>query len=288
MAIFKPIKHADKDCTIESLPHSRIQAFFDILRYQWRKMVACSLILFACAIPLIVVFYIEIKGIAYFAGQFSQELIDKDTYLSSVFSTLNYSNLFLILAFALFGLGIGVVHRIYVKLCWQKGILFQSELNEGLKKNSLQDVIVSMIFAALLFLAGLVYGISLITESHLTILVIIFYVVVMAIFLPIMFIFFQMNAVYKDSFMRKLKNSFLIFGRTFPFAILWLIIFLAPFALLFLGTDLAILITLGCYFLIYFPLGFLALNLFLLKIFDKYINARFYPEIVDLGIWRKL
>lgn len=287
MAIFKPIKHAEKDCTIDSLPHSRFQAFFDILKYQWRKMVVCSLILFACAIPLILVFYIEIKGIAYYIGQLSEELIDKETYLSGIFSTLNYSNLFLVAAFSIFAFGIGVVHRVYVKLCWQKGILFSDELREGLKQNSLQDVVVALFFAILLFLAGLVYGITLITDTNLSILVIILYAAVVFIFLPIIFIFFEMNTIYKDKFKIKIKNSFLIYSRTLPCAILWLIIFLAPFALLFIGTDLAILITLTCYFLIYFPLCFLALNLFLLKIFDRYINARFYPEIVDLGIWKK-
>ena len=139
----------------------------------------------------------------------------------------------------------------------------------------------------ILFLAGLVYGLSLITETKLTILVIVFYVVVVLIFLPIMFIFFEMNSVYKATFKMKLKNSFLIYTRTFPFAILCVIIFLAPFSLLLIGSDLAILLTLFLYFVFYFPIGYLGLNLFLLKIFDKYINIRFYPEIVDLGIWRK-
>lgn len=287
MGMFKPIKYAEKDCTIDSLPHSRVQAFFDILKYQWRKVLICSLILFACSLPLIVVFYIEIKGIAYYVSQFLKEEIDRETYLNGVFPVINYSNLFLILGFALFAFSIGVVHRVYVKLCWQKGILFQDELKEGLKQNTLQNVIVSVIFAILFFLAGLVYGVSFIAESTLMVLVVIFYVVVIFIFLPIMFIFFEMNAVYKDNFKTKLKNSALIYSRTFPFAILCIVIFLAPLGLLFIGTDLAILITLGCYFLIYFPLAFLGLNLFMMKIFDKYINARFYPEIVDLGIWRK-
>ena len=285
--MFKPIKHAEKDCTVDSLPHSRIQAFFDILRFQWRKVIICSLILFACSIPLSLLFYVELKGIAYYTSQFSNGLINRESYLSNVFSSINYSNLFLILAFAILAIGIGVINRVYVKLCWQKGILFKDDLKEGFKQNSLQNAIISVIFAVLLFLAGLVYGLSLITETKLTILVIVFYVVVVLIFLPIMFIFFEMNSVYKATFKMKLKNSFLIYTRTFPFAILCVIIFLAPFSLLLIGSDLAILLTLFLYFVFYFPIGYLGLNLFLLKIFDKYINIRFYPEIVDLGIWRK-
>ena len=125
--MFKPIKHAEKDCTVDSLPHSRIQAFFDILRFQWRKVIICSLIFFACSIPLSLLFYVELKGIAYYTSQFSNGLIDRESYLSNVFSSINYSNLFLILAFAILAIGIGVINRVYVKLCWQKGILFKDD-----------------------------------------------------------------------------------------------------------------------------------------------------------------
>ncbi|MBR1581879.1 MAG: hypothetical protein IJ656_03465 [Bacilli bacterium] len=279
-------KHSSSDFTINNLPHSRIQAFFDILKTQWRKMLWNFLFFFLGALPFIIVSILNLRGITYGFQSISSGSANENEVYFNMFSVNNYSNLFNIGSFLVFTIVISGLSRIYTKLCWQKGMLYFSDFGLGIKQNLLQNAFFSIIIPIMVFLVGMFHSFAHFNLNSLMPLVFVFYGIIIFVFLPWYFIFTSMSAIYEEKFIPKLRNSFSILIRVFIPLGGFIIVLVLPFGLLFIGNFIVNIFTFALFFLIYFPIWYLAYNLYINKVFDKYINQRFYPEIVNRGIWR--
>ena len=96
----------------------------------------------------------------------------------------------------------------------------------------------------------------------------------------------QVN-IYNMNIIKSTKNSLLFLFKTVPVCILFSLIFVLVM-LVSLIPNITIRILIYIFVIVFaFPIYYLAWFLYSSSQFDKYINAEYYPDIVDKGIVRK-
>ena len=269
------------------LPHSRVQAFFDICKTQWRKMLFNCLFFLFAGIPIGLIASLMIRGIYINLGAISAGTLSEEEGYANVFSVMNYSFLFLALAMVMVSILMSGLSRIYIKLCWQKGILYFSDFWLGIKQNSLQNGLFSLFVALLFPLASVFHSFLFMYFRSLLPLAFIFYFLIAFLFIPWLLVFYFMTAIYQMTFFGRIKGAFQIMMRGYLPILGFMIVLYAPLLVLISVNAIAISIVMVVYALIYVPLWYLAFVLLALKLFDKHINRYSYPDLVDRGIWRK-
>lgn len=268
------------------LPSNRWQSFGDILKNRFNILLKIGSILTISGLPLIILVIIRNILIYDIKLALLNEFITVEAAAQSVFQTRNFFNLLQIAAFLLIGLMFSGLIRIIRNLIWQEPIFFASDFKKGLSQNYAHTLLLFLLGGFLFFLVRflITYG-NFISESSAYTWALVFAIVLCVLFLPTaVFSLFQ-NDLYQLSLKAKLKNSFLLFMRTFLYSFP-LIIF--PFSFWFLtllniGYWFVLVFILG--FLLILPITFLAYGEFAFYCFDEAINKTHHPEIYKKGIF---
>ena len=275
----KQEKHITDQDVKQSLPTTRKEVFFDLLKYRKMSLFALSCYTFMFFIPLAV-------DLFYFNYLESMAIIaEKYEYL---FSLIFYSMLIMLPCMVIGFIGFAGAFYTAKRIVWQEGISLASDFFKGIKENWKHALINGVIFGLVLF--GLVVGGSylliyapitpVVRGIGLGALILVFMLFGMVIALN-----FTQDVYYENGYGVTLKNSFSFLGL-----LNWKIL------LVFLFST-GVVVTLGLFNLVTLAIGLIlfaftnsvVIILYTLishSAFDKYINKEHYPDMVNKGLYK--
>ena len=262
-----------------SLPTSRKEVFFDLLRNRKMSLFALSCFTFMFFIPLAVDLfffnYLESAAIA----------ADKKEYL---FSLVFYSMCIMIPCMVVGFIGFAGAFYTAKRLVWQEDINLAVDFFHGIKENWKHAIINGLLFGVILF--GVVIGGSYLLifapTSPITCgigigaLILVFLTFGMVIALN-----FTQDVYYENGILTTFKNSFCFLGL-----LNWriLVLFILTTGGLFV-LSIFNLITLGIGLFLFAILNSVVIIIYTLlshSVFDKYINQEHYPDMVGKGLYK--
>ena len=272
-------RHITDEDVKHSLPHSRKEVFFDLLKHRKMTLFAmssfCFMFFIPMAIDLIVFNFFEAGAIAN----------DKSEYL---FSLVFYSMVILIPCMMIGFLGLAGAFYAAKKIVWQEGAMMSQEFFHGIKDNWLHALINGFIFGVVTF--GLVVGGSyliifspispIICGIGIGALILVFLIIGM-----LMPIFFAQDVYYTNSYWTTFKNSFSFMGL-----LNWkvLVIFLlSTGGLVALCAINFVTMIIGLF--LFAVLNSVVIILYTLishNVFDRFININHYPDMVGKGLYK--
>ena len=275
------IKKAKTDFTINDLPKNRWEVFGDCLKERFLLFLSMGVVLLLFALPLFFVTILSDNTMgalysAYINGEHSQE-----EFYALVQSANSLYALFFISCYIVLAVGIAGVMQVIRQLVWGEGIFFMQDLIEGIKSNGLN-------YASIAFLSGLAaYLINTFLPIQSNGFLIAVPIVLSFVFLPPIGFMISQIVIYKNPFFKYLINGFMLYIKTVPTTLPFLLLFMIP---AFLGLNLIPLIVkyviLFVFFLLLAPMLLTGWFLYCCSVFDKLINKEFYPEIYDKGVYR--
>ncbi len=275
----KEEKHITDQDVKQSLPSTRKEVFFDLLKYRKMSLFALSCYTFMFFIPLAV-------DLFYFNYLESMAIIaEKYEYL---FSLIFYSMLIMLPCMVIGFIGFAGAFYTAKRMVWQEGISLASDFFRGIKENWKDALINGVIFGLVLF--GLVVGGSyLLIYAPVTPVVrgiglgalILFFLV----FGMVIALHFTQCVYYENSYGVTLKNSFSFLGL-----LNWKILLVFLFSTgVVVALALFNLITLAVGLILFAFTNSVVIILYTLishTAFDKYINKEHYPEMVNKGLYK--
>ena len=275
----KEEKHITDQDVKQTLPTTRKEVFFDLLKYRKMMLFALSCYVFMFFIPLAV-------DLLYFNFVESMAIdAEKNEYL---FSLIFYSMLIMLPCMMIGFIGLAGGFYVAKKLVWQEGISLASDFFKGLKENWKHALINGFIFGLVLF--GLVIGGSFLmiyADVHPVVrgIGIGALIVLFLVFGMVSALNFTQGVYYENSFGVTLKNSFSFLGL-----LNWkvFLIYLLSTGTVFV-LSLFNFLTLAIGLLLFAVFNGVVIVLYTLvshAAFDKYINQEHYPEMVNKGLYK--
>ena len=272
-------KHVTDEDAKRSLPHSRKEVFFDLLRHRKMTLFALSCFAFMFFIPL---------AVDLFWFNFLESVAIANEKYEYLFSLFFYSMLIAIPCMVVGFLGLAGAFYVARQMVWQENVNLSVDFFHGIKSNWKHAIINGFVFGVLLF--GLVVGstyLIIFMRSQPILLgigigaLILFFLV----FGMVIALNFAQDVYYENGVITTFKNSFCFLGL-----LNWKVL------VTFLLTT-GVVVTLGCFNLITLAIGmvcFAFLNSLVVIIytllahsaFDKYINKEHYPDMVGKGLYK--
>ena len=272
-------KYSQTEFDEYGLPHNRKEVFFDVLKNRYGVIVCCGLIMCLFTLPY---FAVKVLGETVFTSvfyKFDGDMTAAEDYAKVLrfYISLAHIPCFIIMALALAG-----VVKVIRQLIWAEALFFETDFFSGIKQNGLHYALTFALYGVIKSLDYLLLTVNVSTPFvlYLPTGVIIVFIV------PLLMTALSQTAVYSVTYPRLISNSFKLYVKNIPVNLLFVIILIIG-----LLTDF-ITITLLKYAVIFIEILLLltpyimARMLFDFSVFDKYINARNYPELVDKGLIR--
>ena len=264
---------------IKSLPHSRKEVFFDLLRHRKMTLFSLSCFTFMFFIPLAVdLFYFNFLEMAAIATE-------KYEYL---FSLVFYSMVIMLPCMIIGFIGLAGAFYVAKRLVWQESTSLAVDFFYGIKENWKHALVNGIIFGITLF--GLIVGGSYLLIYSPTApiwcgigigaLILLFIVLGMVNALT-----FTQDVYYSNPFMTTVKNAFSFMGL-----LNWrvLVTFLLTTGLV-VGLGCINFVTLAIGMVLFAFLNSAVIIIYTLmshEVFDKYINKDYYPDMVGKGLYK--
>ena len=264
---------------IKSLPHSRKEVFFDLLRHRKMTLFSLSCFTFMFFIPLAVdLFYFNFLEMAAIATE-------KYEYL---FSLVFYSMVIMLPCMIIGFIGLAGAFYVAKRLVWQESTSLAVDFFFGIKENWKHALVNGIIFGITLF--GLIVGGSYLLIYSPTApvwcgvgigaLILLFIVLGMVNALT-----FTQDVYYSNPFMTTVKNAFSFMGL-----LNWrvLVTFLLTTGLV-VGLGCINFVTLAIGMVLFAFLNSAVIIIYTLmshEVFDKYINKDYYPDMVGKGLYK--
>ena len=275
----KAEKHITDQDVKKTLPRTRKEVFFDLLKNRKMTLFALSCYVFMFFIPLAVdlLYFNFVEAMAISA--------EKSEYL---FSLIFYSMLIMLPCMMIGFIGLAGGFYVAKKLVWQEGISLANDFFKGIKENWKHALINGFIFGLVLF--GLVVGGAFLVihaDVHPVVrgIGIGALIVLFLVFGMVVAINFTQGVYYENSFGVTLKNSFSFLGL-----LNWKV-----FVIYLLSTG--VVFTLSLFNFLTLTIGLLLFAVFNSVVivlytlvshaaFDKYINQEHYPDMVNKGLYK--
>ena len=264
---------------IKSLPHSRKEVFFDLLRHRKMTLFSLSCFTFMFFIPLAVdLFYFNFLEMAAIATE-------KYEYL---FSLVFYSMVIMLPCMIIGFIGLAGAFYVAKRLVWQESTSLAVDFFSGIKDNWKHALVNGIIFGITLF--GLIVGGSYLLIYSPTApvwcgigigaLILLFIVLGMVNALT-----FTQDVYYSNPFMTTVKNAFSFMGL-----LNWrvLVTFLLTTGLV-VGLGCINFVTLAIGMVLFAFLNSAVIIIYTLmshEVFDKYIKKDYYPDMVGKGLYK--
>lgn len=273
-------------------PKNRKEVFLVLIKYHKLSLLKINLWISLFSLLTLLAIYFGIFVIAQVPSLISNGTIEMvkegDLDYSVLFTSVFYLiALFLVLIVTNIPLFLGIGGGIYVisLLCYgESNVLITKDFFNGIKRNAKEMILLSLIFSiASLFMIA-IFGIYLLMDTFLIVKVIsnIIGVLVFLIVSIVTFVGLNYANTYKSSFLKLLRNSFLIaFSKplkTIGFLLLASVFFFLLFIPIRIPIFSLLVIFVGySYFLV---IEFLYTS----SLFDEYINKKAHIELVGKGI----
>lgn len=278
----KKIKVAESDFLPEMLPKNRKEVFFDCLKMRYPVFLWAGIVLFLFSLPVCLLLLFRDFQIYGLYASFQSGGINENELSVALTSYRVSFTLAQIIALPIFGLGLAGVIKVLRRLIWGEGIFYSADFKDGIKENGLRYVI---LFA----LAGVIISLCVFIETYMSdagnpVRYILFAILIILL-LPAMLYMFSLTAIYNIKAWGCIKNSFILYVKTFPVTILFALILAAVyFGLLFIP-NLTVKYILAPILIVFaLPLFITAWLLYSCRVFDKFINKEHHPEYYNKGI----
>ena len=278
-------KVAKIDFTEASLPHSRRDVFRDVLKNRWKDLLKLGALLLLFSLPLLVFGAVGEINAANIYAEYKNGAISAETYASEVAASNGAFALIKIIGYLIFSVGIAGSARVLRQIIWDEPLFFSEDFRDGIKIYGGQ-------FALAMFLYGLCsYTAVFFSSAANGILYAIALGLGVFILLPAMFFWLSERTVYANRIGENIRNGFMFYVRTLfksigmlllaflPFILEYVLEFFGLYNFIFKYSYLLI-----CTFL-FLPLGIMLWLLYTYSVFDKYINAELFPEILHKGFY---
>lgn len=274
-------KFASQDYTPSMLPHNRKEVFFDVIQLHWSRFLLYGIGFFLLSLPLHLLSLSETAAVwdmAATAETISESLQARILAVKSATAFLKIPCLLLL------ALGLAGFIRVIRQYAWMENVLFWKDFLSGIKNNGKQMLLLGL-------LAGLVYALSnyalhlsnTMEDAFMTVLLRLPLGVSVLFALPTAAYTVVAVSVYKNRIGRQCYLGFALYVSNFWKTLLTLGCFIAPAALQLIPNWTVMLLgRVLCSLL--FPLILLAWTLFVFNQFDKNINAKTYPQLVNKGL----
>ena len=270
----KKRKSANRDFTEDSLPHNRVEVFFDVLKQRYDVLLKIGALLLVFLLPTLIVgligdvTYLNVLS----EGQASEAEL---AALNQTFTLINVGPI------AFFGLGLAGAIKVVRNLVWGEPVFFWKDFFSGIKQNRLIYVFVFLIFALVKLLLS--YLNALIPSDLLRALPSAICLVFLA---PIGMFELSATVVYKDGFLSLLGNSVKFFVKSAPVCFVFVLVLAGAFLIDYIELFILRCVLKVLAIVLFLPLYILAWTLFSHRVFDKMVNTALYPDYVDKGIYR--
>lgn len=281
---FKRSKYRANDFSVNDLPLTRKSQFFDIFKHEWKTLLLIGLLLLLFSLPYLAVnfvhWFIRVNLPAQLSSGGSNE---EQIYQALQFTEIIYE-LALIPMTLIVVIPIAGIARVLKRLVHGEGLLFKSDFVEGIKLNIVQFLLITLIYAVLRFTTQFIYIYIGDIPFISTIIRGVSMGVLYALFLPILLFMLAQANIYKMNLGTNFKNSYQLAIRSI---LVMLVFSFIIFGVYFLRYIQNIILQLGIctiVILVLAPLYLLALSLYTMSKFDKYINEENYKEIYRKGL----
>lgn len=276
-----------KDFTVNELPQTRKDQFWHILQNNRSILFKCGLIMALCFLLPILIETVFLRFDSLFYKQFEAAEITKVQY-----NSLHLINTIVVcvadILFApLIAVGLSGTNWVISRLIKGDLILFSDDFKIGLKKNyNVQAILftIAMIIVSLFRFFSEYFGAF--EGSVLQFTFIPLYIGIVLIIIPLGIISLSFSSNYNGKILTCIKNSFLIylsgFWQIFVFVlVLFAFIYFPPL----LGNE-AVVGTIYLALIIFLlPIFILCFGEFMMFVFDKYINSKYYPDQCFEGLY---
>lgn len=279
-------KKRNENFTTQDLPKNRRQVFKFIYKNRLIEQFNAGLLCILFCLPLIAWQIISYSTRRDLNVSSLSELEQFNEYLN-LLTTKNIINIPCIMLAS-----VGLAGLVYVirKLCFNEPISLLKDFGKGIKNSWLQYLIISFILGVNIYIIDNVFN-YLIYYPNVSGVLRIGLLVFMLIFnfsMLIVYIYaFAISGLYNTSLLQIFKGAFML---TFKKYFTNLVMFFAgvlPLLVFFIQIFPPIVIVIGAFILIFGGLSFsiIVTSLFVYAQFDKFINEKSYPELVNKGIF---
>ncbi len=262
------------------LPRNRFQEFRYVIK-QWDKMLALSLFVALFALPLVALLYVSAVAEASLLEKYSGT-----QYLAQVISLRITTALISPLGFYLLILALQGAFYFIRRRVWGQGSSLVQDFFKGVRTSFVASILPALLSSlTFLFFVSAVWFVPIaVTDTILQIVAYLAVALVVTLTVSATMFDIAQNAIYKISVFQRLKNSFIFALSKFPKNFLVVLATFAPFAFTLVWTVLGVVVSFTLMALYWFGGSVLLQTLYCHSVFDKYINAKSYPDLVRKGL----
>lgn len=274
-------KHSNnKDFTYESLPKTRKEQYFQIIKDNFLLLVKLGLFCLLFLTPFLVSFFLKETSIRNIGNDASLSIGQQKSMYISLEITFNS---IYIVCLMIFFIGLGGIIKILRRVIWNEPVFFKEDFLLGLKDNLLQSILIGFLIGVLNFICVLFYYLL---NAKYRFVSYIFVGISLAIVVPILLLTDYVGSIYQNKFTVSFKISARLFlRRGFLFLIPLLIIYGMYFVSMIPLGSIYISLIYIVIFVFVLPLIILMSYIINFKILDDYINAYYYPDNAYLGLY---
>lgn len=270
------------------LPRNRKQLFGYLAR-RWDAVMSVSLLVALFSVPLVVIVLatsvIEVNITLQMSQATSNEQLA--VYVLRLLRTQSVGGVLSVVGFYPLCLGLNGAFRYYKKTVWSQGANIKDDFWSGVKDGLQQSILPAVLctLAYLFFVSARWFVQTYLTDTTAVVIAYVVIAIVVAFVFSLCLLDIAQNQIYRCSTWHRLKNSAIMALLRFPRNFLFTLITMLPFVLTFLVSQVAGLsIAFVVYAVYYFGLMSSVWTLNSHSIFDKYINAESYPQLVGKGL----
>lgn len=275
-------KYLIQDFTADNLPSTRKEVFFDRLKLHFGKLLKIGLICFLFALPLFVIGLLKDVGIASVYAEYESGSITLEQAHIYVATAENIYNLLSIVAYLILSIGVAGCMQIIKRLAWIEPIFFRQDFKDGIKSNWRGYIGIFALFGIFMFLANL--SLNYFDNFIISVLPI---GVLLAVFLPTALLMLSQNCIYNVTFSENLRNSFALYLKTVPTTLFSMVLMALPTLFLMISNIIVKYALLSVSVIFLLPLAMLFWFLYSCYVFDKNINSKQFPELINKGLHLK-
>lgn len=282
--MFGKKRQAKNDFTVDQLPSNHWQSFIDISWNRFGMIVALGSNILLFSLPLIIHLMILNMRVNLI---YENTILTAEEIANSAFQTLNYGYLIMIPLLMILGVCLSGTFRIIRKLIWQEGVSFKDDFVVGVRQNYKPFLFITFFIGLILFVFQYLIHLSQFIVSMPGIDYAIALTIVSVVYLiPVSFFVMIQTDIYNLSFLKKLKNSFILALATFLKTMMVSIAILIPWLLLLIPNVIIFLVASLILIIVVLPIELLGLAEYIFSVLDQYINLNNHPSIYQKGIWK--
>lgn len=273
------------------LPRNRRQ-LFKYLFLRWDAVMSVSLLVALFALPLVGIVLAASVIKANITLQMSQATTTEQyaIYVLRLLRAQSVCGALSVLGFYPLCLGFNGAFRYYKKTVWSQGANIKDDFWSGVKDGLTESILPSIMLALVyLFFVSIRFFVdAYVTDTALQAVIYLFVAAIIVLVYSVGMIDIAQNQIYRCGVTSRLKNAVIIALLRFPRNLLFTVLAFLPFALtLFLPEVASLSIVFVVYAVYYWGTVALLWTLHSHFLFDKYINAESYPQLVDKGLNKK-